>query len=196
MPPRAAATDARASTPARPRRSRARRVVLALLALTVVGGLAGAAALAVVLRVPEARAYAVTVARGLRDRYRAYRAHAERELQAAQRPRAVLRCVPARTVGAPGTIPEPEDVPAGAVASALFVWADAAAPRAGDEIAALRTLVGADAGRDAFRELDGRPRAVALTVRGQTLRAARARAPRADVRLAAAGTRELCLMGT
>lgn len=170
------------------RRRRRRPIVRALLVLAGVGAL-GALVVGVVLaRSPGHRMWAIAAVRSIPMRLRLAQARVDRELQAA-RPAGELRCAPARTVGAPGELLPIDSVPAGATATALFLWSEEGASAASRELRALREVGGPE-----LRDFPSRPRAAVLTADGARLRAARRAAPSASVQLAVAGTKELCFV--
>ncbi len=163
----------------------------ALLILAGVGAVLAIVVGAVLVRSPGHRMWAIAAARSIPMRLQLAQVRMERELQAA-RPPAALRCAPARTVGAPGELLSIDSVPAGATASALFLWPDGRADAATRELRALQGVGSASA----LHAFPGRPRAAVLTADGTRLRAARRAAPTATVQLAVAGTTELCFVAS
>ena len=159
--------------------TRRTRVILGVAALALVA--AAAAAALVVVRRAGGGASAVAAMRGLKGRLQVAQANPQRS-----RPKPVLRCVPARTVGAPGTLLAVDSVPASSTATALFMW-----PRSGNASAEMRALRALRA--TGVSELSGTPRALALTADGGVLREARRAAPTASAQLAVSGTKELCV---
>jgi hypothetical protein len=101
-----------------------------------------------------------------------------------------LACVPAVTVGRPGELRPLPALGAPDRATALWQWPRGAGS-AGRERQALRDLAGA---RALAVVPVGRGGALAVTADGATPRALAARAPGATAQLAAAGTRELCVL--
>ncbi|WP_284348579.1 hypothetical protein [Roseisolibacter agri] len=160
----------------------------ALLVLTGVGTVAAIALGAVIVGSPAHRMRAIAAVRSIPLRLQVAQAELERERQR-NRPPPVLRCVPARTVGAPGTLLAVDSVPASSTATALFLWQRSG--NASAEVRALRALRATD-----VKEFPGTPRALALTADGGVLRAARRAAPTASAQLAVSGTKELCFVAS
>lgn len=160
----------------------------ALLVLTGVGAVAVLALGALVWRSPAHRMRAIAAVRSLPLRLQVAQAELESERQR-NRPPPVLRCVAARTVGAPGTLLAVDSVPASATATALFLWQRSG--NASAELRALRTLRATN-----VKEFPGTPRAIALTADGGVLRAARRAAPTASAQLAVSGTKEICFVAS
>lgn len=174
----------------RPRRARLAAAALALVLLVALGA-AGAAL--VVARHSGAPARLRWLAMDGLGRARALVAGGAGPLGSgratAPRP-GRLACTPAVAPGARGELRTVAQLAAGERATAVFQWAAGRAGAAAER-GALRAL--ATARGFAAMPL-GRHGAVAVTADGATLRALAARAPGAPPQLAAAGTRELCVL--
>lgn len=184
--------------PARPRGSarrsrRARVAAVVALAVVLLVALGAAGAAWVVARHPSAPARLRALAANKLGRARALLPGGPEAFgvagPAGPRP-ARLACTPAIAPGARGELRTVAQLAAGERATAVFQW-PAGRAGAGAERGALRALA---TGRGLTAAPLGRRGAVAITADGATLRALVARAPSAPPQLAAAGTRELCVL--
>jgi hypothetical protein len=153
----------------------------------------GAAGAAFVLdRHPGAPSRLRALAAGAVRRLTAFLPGAGEAAAAAVQPRrpARLACTAAVAVGGRGELRPVTTLGAADRATVLFQWAPRST-RADAERRAVRALA---AQRCATVVAVGRRGAVATTADGATVRALAARAPGASVQLAAAGTRELCVL--